>query len=1185
MNNDNQRNLLVMKASAGSGKTYNLALQYIKHLLFTMTEDNRLVPRRGKNDDRVVNAHRQLLAITFTNKATDQMKKRIVDELYNLAQPGSESDYLDGFVAESGLPEVEVRFLARKALNELLFDYSNFNVSTIDSFFQTILRNFARELDRDFNYDIQLEEKYAVRVAIHNFLLSLGQEGKPTQVDEWVQEYQRHQMRSDAELKSWRFFDDGGSFFKFAKQMNSELFRSKMNEIRDYLGHKDENGAYVSDFSRIGAFKKFIHDTVEAINGETNQVLDELRAQLEPYASALRYSLKNWYMADVYSPISSSLFGADLDKIATQFKSGVNPPDTLLAKVQELVTRYFNIELCVTFYEKVENKLGLLGLIAMVDVFLERYRHETNSILIGDTNQLIGTVLDSGSPFVYERVGTLIAHYMIDEFQDTSTKQYENFRGLLKDSLANGNFNMLIGDAKQSIYRFRNADPTVFREKVNADFAHDYYMPPVKDGAPTSVNYRSSRNIVEFNNRLFEFVRLRYAGNKAVEDSYRDVRQGLPDNIDSKRVPGYVRVITANYDHFKGAGAKSTAGEKDSKPDVLAILPDYLLWLHERYDWGKMGILVNANSESDRIVECILQHNRNNPDRRIDIISGESLLLNNSTVVRRIIAMLRFIDISQYGTSEDEDETEDVLKDKVHSGMLRRRVSDQRLYTALGEFIKMQDPAQCHDAIANGRILQQCLQDLDSSDDTADGGEDGQTSMRFDALLERLLPSGNELTTLVSIVETIIAYFRTDQQTGGDIDRETAFLFAFQDTVMQFASMRNGGSLREFLKFWDEKKGTLAVNSPTTSDAINIMTIHKAKGLEFECVVIPFATWELDDNRRELEYWMPGDVFMDTLVAPHVCDPALLPPLINVNKSALVKMYDNGILGPKARAFVEEQRTAVIIDNLNKTYVALTRPQSDLHLFCDTGRTANDVKSLLLDFASSSSDDQFVSILDAQGEPTGWYERGVISSCEELDEKRTEEPKVAIQVPITQYRVNDGTLNLSVRVDHASSSRIDAGIRLHSVMSGIQDRDSAHRVITQAIKHGIITNDEDDPCGISNIQTHVLTPMMDDKSPVAVWFDPANKVYSERTITMASDNLWDTDGIENQRPDRIVRRPDGQLIVIDYKSGQRNDKKNCRQLQQYIDKLRLIFPDAPIQGRIWYVTHDLIIDHQGNPVK
>ena len=193
------------------------------------------------------------------------------------------------------------------------------------------------------------------------------------------------------------------------------------------------------------------------------------------------------------------------------------PAEAGLANLTRLVREHFAARDTMDFFMSIEKNLGLLGMLAMIDVYLERFRQESNSILIGDTNELIGTVLDSGSDFIYERVGSTIAHFMIDEFQDTSTKQYENFRGLLKESLANGNFNMLIGDAKQSIYRFRNADPTVFRERVGEDFVRDIYQPPVEPGKPKSNNFRSSPNIIEFNNQLFSHVGELYASMPAVD--------------------------------------------------------------------------------------------------------------------------------------------------------------------------------------------------------------------------------------------------------------------------------------------------------------------------------------------------------------------------------------------------------------------------------------------------------------------------------------------------------------------------------------------------------------------------------------------------------------------------------------------------------------------------------------------
>ncbi len=1173
LNNNKDRNLLVLKASAGSGKTYNLALQYIKHLLFTTDEEGQLVPRRREGDKHILNAHRLLLAITFTNKATDEMKERIIKELDALARPGVHSDYLDGFISESGLTETQVRALARQALNELLFDYSNFNVSTIDSFFQTILRNFARELDRDFNYDIQLDDVYAVRVAIHNFLLSLGQEGKPTDVDNWVKEYQQHLIHGDPDKKTWEFFNDGGDFLKFAKQINTEVFRSKMGDIRDYLGHVDEQGGFVSDFSRIRAFKTFVRRVVEACGTEQQQALDVILNALRPLAPTF-YKGRKFYniMADEEN-IATILKDFDIDKITSQFTPKLMPGDDVLEHLAQLIGAYARIEVVASMFRAIEKDLGLLGMLAMIDVFLERYRHESNSILISDTNELIGTVLESGSNFIYERVSTSIAHFMIDEFQDTSTKQYENFRDLLDSSLASGNFNMLIGDAKQSIYRFRNADPSVFREKVNTDFDSHIYQPPVKPGEPTSTNYRSSSNIIDFNNSFFEFIRQLYP------EFPEDVVQAKPKDIDEKKVPGYVRLLPCNYGKLMMDPVISEAaaiGSDDYDPDkvdLLAVLPGYLLRLHQRYDWGKIGILVNTNAQGNAIVKRILDYNRCTTGETINIISGESLLLSNSPVVRRIIAMLRFIDISQFSQGDDEED-EDTTREM--SRFNRNRASDQRLYAAMGEFIRQVGANEGNDPLENGKILEQCLST--SAQPSAEGAGNPQTP-NYDEILRRLLPSSGELTTLVSIVESIIAYFKSDAATSGDVDNETAFLLAFQDAVLQFSSMRNGGSVREFLKYWDDNKEKLTVASPTTSDAVNIMTVHKSKGLEFDCVVLPYANWQINDNSREEHYWMTREAFADvmTVLPPSVtpCDLDLVPPLVRVGKKPLVMLYDEGCFGPQARAFISEQRAAVIIDNLNKTYVAMTRPRSELHIFCDEG-LINELKPLLLDYVKNTA--MMAPVIDAAGEPTGWYEMGEISTREQLDSKREKITQVATTCPISRYVVNNLPSDLHVRVDHAASTSIKEGIRMHSVLSRINDRNDVDRVIATALKHGIITTNPDDVCNLDNVNAHVRGPIMDPSSPVYGWYDPANKVYSERTISTASDSLWDEDGIENLRPDRIILRPDGTLHVIDYKSGQRDDKRYLRQLNRYMAKLRLIFPATPIHGHLWYLLEDAVLD-------
>jgi len=1196
MNNHTENtpgNLLVIKASAGSGKTYRLALEYIKHLLFTVDEDGKtLLPRRGANDTRLLNAHRQLLAITFTNKATDEMKQRIVNELHRLSQPGVKSDYLAGFIEESQLDEGTVRWLARQALNELLFDYSNFNVSTIDSFFQSILRNFARELDRDFNYDIQLEEDYAVRVAVHKFLLSLGKEGKPTQVDQWVKDYQRHLLRGDAETKSWKFFDDGGSLNKFAKIINTELFRSRMDDIRAYLGYVDKQGRFCSDFERIREFYKLMHTTVEQLTQQVDQSLQTLWNDLAPFTDALsgRMTLKKWLNKGEISPLTDTLKEADEAQMASQYLKNQQPSSDIIQHQLQLVRDYYASQQAVDFFSHIQDNLGLLGMLAMIDLFLEEYRHESNSILIGDTNELIGTVLKSGTDFVYERVGTMISHFMIDEFQDTSTKQYENFRGLLRESLAGGNFNMLIGDAKQSIYRFRNADLTVFRERVGEDFKDDVTSGRQQgddDGQPTSTNYRSSRNIIEFNNSLFEFLKEKFQDRPPVVGTYGDIVQGMPGNIDTAKVPGYVRLIAANLNHLLESDVVAAALPADFQPeegrdvDVLTVLPGYLMELHQRYAWGRIGILVNANTDGDKVVECILDYNKRTTGEKINIISGESLLLNNSPIIRRIIAMLRFIDISQFGAAEED--ADDALQDDLGRRLQRKRISDRRLYTALNDFIQAMAARPGASPTDNGILLAQCLEQH-----LSDGGAsaDPDDEQLMSSALEQLLPPAGELTTLVSIVETIIAHFKRSARDGGDVDREVAFLMAFQDTVMQFSSQRNGGSVREFLKFWDEKKNKLAVSSADSGDAINIMTIHKAKGLEFDCVVIPFAKWELDGNSKEKAYWMPREVFLKAyeglMHGKEQLDADIVPPLLHISKSSAVSLTQAGAFTGEAAEFVNKQVDDVLIDNLNKTYVAMTRPRTELHIFASGNDST--IAPLLTEFADSSG------VMTPVADVDGWYEKGTIPTREAMDALREKEAQKQSEpqpqrVGINGYTVNEIPLSLRVRVEHASSSSIDAGLRLHGLLSRIHDRNDVVRLIDEGVKHGVITTDPDDPCSLDNVNRHVRDVIMDEGSRVAAWFDPECRVYSERTITTASTSLWDEDGIENLRPDRIVRRPDGTIIVIDYKSGQRDDKRYLRQLQRYVAKLRLIFPDAPIAGRLWYILEDTILDERGKELE
>jgi ATP-dependent exoDNAse (exonuclease V) beta subunit len=474
------------------------------------------------------------------------------------------------------------------------------------------------------------------------------------------------------------------------------------------------------------------------------------------------------------------------------------------------------------------------------------------------------------------------------------------------------------------------------------------------------------------------------------------------------------------------------------------------------------------------------------------------------------------------------------------------------------------------------------------SDNEGNTPQDG-----FARTLVELLPSNGELATLSSIIETIIAHFKRETATGdgeNDLDRETAFLLAFQDTVSQFCSQRNGGSVREFLRYWDEKKDSLAMSSDENGDSVNVMTIHKAKGLEFDCVVLPFANWQLDGNYREDKYWVTREVFIDALsglpLEGGLPDAGIVPPLVRIDATVTSQLIEQGVIGGMMRDFVNKCVSDATIDNLNKTYVAMTRPCIEMHIFCGTDadrKHHNHLKPLLSGFAQSAGTMRAITLPD--GTADSWFEYGQPSSAAEIaafkraQEERDQE-EAPLSIPITGYTVSDIPAELRVRSENVSSSHIDAGIRLHSLLSRIGDRDDVERVIAQGLKQGTINNDENDLCGLASVNAHMRDPIMDERCRVAAWFDPANKVYSERTITTANPKA--KDGIENLRPDRIVRRPDGRLLVIDYKTGQRDDKKYCSKMKRYMDKLHEMgMAPKGIEGRIWYTTLDTIIDENG----
>lgn len=1163
----------VIKASAGSGKTYTLALRYIEQLLFKQDATGKLELRN--RDDY----HRHILAITFTNKATNEMKLRIVKQLHVLSVDPSLCDYYDEFKKKCTPQALEgLKDAAHKALSAILFDYSQFNVSTIDSFFQSIMRSFARELDRDYSFELQIDTDHAIMMAVHNFLLSLGKDvsrtnGEMTPVEQWVKEFLRTQS---AEGKSWNdlFKDGDGPLFHMARNITREFFSDRMPALRDYLTDASGN----SDLSRITEFKKTLEETAKKIkenylttdwNGKFMTVLDKYGETVKCLNG--KKVLRKTFVNNPYAEPSPIFLKLLENGINDQFVDGFSPSTGLCKDLIDLVCDKCKPTLLANMCEQIAKNLAMVGLLGEIDKKLEEYRRESNSVLIADTNELISRVIDNsyGAPFIYERTGTWINHFLLDEFQDTSGKQYHNFKPLLDESLGNNYFNLIIGDAKQAIYRFRNADPSLFRDQINKDFsgARDITL---------EHNWRSQKNIIEFNNKFFEKLLGHFEDKDAIIRTYmpngeeKDYKQQVPSNHETPA--GMVRVI------FKDNAMNELTNKEDQSTKML---PAYLLELHKRFEWKDINILVNKNHEGSAIVDAILEHNMRVREEgllcdEIPVVSGEMMALNKSVAVCRIVSLLRFIDLASYLVNDEDADVQ--VRDDAHTFLTKRRLSAQRQITVLGKFIKaLNKSTTAMTATQVGDMLKTSFEEVDNAVGT---DIDAQTRAYADLLAKSLPDIRTQPMSLVNIVEHIIASNLNANESG----HETIFLHSFQNCVMDFAAKRNGGTVREFLNYWDQKGDKITVPATENSNAINILTIHKSKGLEAECIVIPKASWNIEaDARNDNLYWIDAKTWLDEGVRDFLTkeelgmiDESIVAPIFSVSKKVMRDLAKTSYYSQ----FTSRRDQDMYIDNINKTYVAFTRPCKELHIFAvkskDKGRIYDQLASIIPAMVGDGyfrqlSIDEIPLVNPEMPQPqdgTGWYQMG-----EPYAEPDTVETTINWKpVPLPPYKVSKSVIKVALPENEVSAR--SEGKRLHAFMSRINYVSDCEQVLSYCLRRGIITDVDTDVWNVNRLRQ--LCERLGTEAPYCEWFACDNEILNERSML-----VWEIDPLTNEknlvvrRPDRIIRRPDGRVVVVDYKFGKIVEDEHVTQVSNYMNAL-VDAGESQVEGYLWYVELDEI---------
>ncbi|MDE5840871.1 MAG: UvrD-helicase domain-containing protein, partial [Muribaculaceae bacterium] len=513
------------------------------------------------------------------------------------------------------------------------------------------------------------------------------------------------------------------------------------------------------------------------------------------------------------------------------------------------------------------NTMPYVGLLQSVRNNSRLFLTDSNTVELAETNSILNRIIgDDDAPFVYERLGSRLEHFLIDEFQDTSNLQWRNLRPLLIESEGKGHDNLIIGDAKQSIYRFRNADPSLITDKVPQEFSDT--CRECGNTPAENKNWRSSLKIVKFNNLFFRYFSKELG--QRMERLYTNTVQPASHTADT----GYVRIKL-----FKKESGDEMPAHFDEIPELIAGM------LSRGYRMGEIAVLVDTHEQGTQIIDRIMLYNRREDvAEKINFISADSLQAGESPAVQTTLSILEAI---SNGTNA------------------RLNPKEQRKEKGAGDWSKLKADfsffAMRHQEMELSEILTRFLE-----------GEYNPDSIR-DML------SGMSTTVLPALIENIIREFIPEHTRKS----EAAFLAALQDMVLEFSESHTA-DIASFLQWWDKKGKYRSISSPEETDAVNIMTVHKSKGLEFRCVIVPFSKQTVKPMSAMQREWL--------WVKPDLSEAEGIPhiPWIPVwSDPALEKTIHADIY----RKYLDEYQS----DKVNMAYVAYTRAKDELYIYtpCD----------------------------------------------------------------------------------------------------------------------------------------------------------------------------------------------------------------------------------------------------------
>ncbi|CAM4326104.1 hypothetical protein EWU23_01250 [Cytophagaceae bacterium 50C-KIRBA] len=1099
--------LQLFSASAGSGKTYTLTLEYIKLSL------HQVEPR---------GYFRRILAVTFTIKAAEEMRTRIIKALSGISAYPDFADVAEKEISESNqllhriqedlakegieLTLDELALRAYITLQQILQDYGLFSVMTIDAFVQRLSSSFVEELHLPSQFEVILDINSLMNDLMDQLLDKVNQSGDPVLTD-LILSFARQEVI------------DGRNWNRIRQSLIDFL---KISFSENYYGIKQEMDAFsMSDFlqieHQINTKIKSIEGQVVTISKQILGLVDSLQIQETDFTGGLtgpintfrkfvngqsiesnKYvKLRNaidqnkWYASKV-DPVNKSNIEAISDQLTELAKDFIDLYD-------EELSRYL-------LFKLIARDLKKIALISSINEEYQVYQHEQSSISISEFARRINEIISQDPvPFIYEKLGDRYFHILIDEFQDTSVLQWKNFMPLLENTVSLGKRNLLVGDAKQSIYKFRGGEvgliasltaknPHLVGDKISqSEFDQvrfDYLINQIQLNQLES-NYRSAPEIVEFNNALFSWI--------SQEPTYQNLCAFLEpvyghhmtqiSQVSSRALSGQVDVFVFQ---------KPTITQENKDVELTWMLHQVIQLIEYNASLGfrlrDIALLTRKNKEAKFLALQL-------KELGYPIISADSLLVYYSSLVSFILALLKM----------KVDAEKPILL--FEAAYALADVHGKSISLDALEFLQIQSKKADQQKVLNLYIHE-------------------FYGIRMNSIWEE--------ENLVDTVYKTIGLFDLFNQAEG-----SEYVLKLLD-IMQDFILKNTPTISDFLTYFDLNKHSFSISCPDNVDAITITSIHKSKGLEYPVVILPFAAWSHQASDRD-KIWFKLDMLEDEF---RMEEKGALPYFYGRANASDLDLY------PPLAIQKQQELDAIFLDALNMLYVASTRAKQHLHILLSEPNTdahhrtkatfEQSIGRLLLDYLQSvkSHSDDLPSFVDAEFQENSTYY--LLSKSDAF-----------ISQPITSDPEKHVTLELNARTSVKPLLRVKtAQADLYTLAKEKRERgDIIHKQLENLKSYEDLKEEE------------VLPEILEllEMEEIKQFFIPGELFLSEEDILLPDGNAI--------RPDRVIKQNES-LIVVDYKTGKK-EEKHINQVNSYCDALRQMgYPK--VKGAIIYTVDKVV---------